>query len=362
MIKMLSHHLLIFMMVMTPSFDALSQMKTVDFSFNYDSINYSGFIDFPNEGNPSSIIILIPGSGETNFLGEGGWFDWYYKLRLNFSQQGFAVCAWDRAGCGESGGKFNEHQPVQSSAKEALAAIAELRNQNITGSDRIGLWGISRGGWICPLVVHEDSAIAFWISVSGADQFDNYRYFLESNFRIEGRSESQTKALMNEWDHRLIMLRKGGETYEEYINATETLFQDPFYISIGGKRLSEMDFYQAPAYYENSVEIFDEETGLQILVPNFEQSLNKVECPVLAIFGEKDSQIDWRKTEKLYRKAIGKNSKSKLDVKILPNCNHLIMKCETGGKFENLEKFNWEVCEGYYAIMNNWLIKQRLTE
>jgi len=38
------------------------------------------------------------------------------------------------------------------------------------------------------------------------------------------------------------------------------------------------------------------------------------------------------------------------------------MKCETGGKFEDLEKFNWKACEGYYEIMNNWLNEKRFTD
>ena len=60
---------------------------------------------------------------------------------------------------------------------------------------------------------------------------------------------------------------------------------------------------------------FDKETGLLIYVPDFEDVLKKIKCPVLALFGEKDSQVNWRKTIKLYNATIGDNLDSKLTIK-----------------------------------------------
>jgi hypothetical protein len=58
---------------------------------------------------------------------------------------------------------------------------------------KIGLWGISRAGWIAPLAMAQHPGIGFWISVSGTDDKENFPYFIESNFRIEGRSEVQIR-------------------------------------------------------------------------------------------------------------------------------------------------------------------------
>lgn len=330
---------------------SFGQMKTENFEFTFDSIKYNGIINLPEENEPTSIIIIVPGSGKTNFVAG----DWYDDLRSHFVQFGFAVCVWDKAGCGKSEGEFDNQQSMQSSAKEAIEAIEELKRRKIPGSNKIGLWGISRAGWICPLIIQQYPSIAFWISASGTDQFDNYRYLLESNFLIKGRSVSQTHLLMTEWDHRVKVFRKGGQTYDEYIQATKNLFQDPFYKSLAGVRVSEKEFYEAPNYYKNSKDVFDEETGLQIVLPNFENILNTIQCPVLAIFGEKDSQVDWRKTKALYEKTIGENSTAELTTKLLPDCNHNIQKCDTGGLGENLEKYNWRACDDYYQTMKKWL-------
>lgn len=327
-----------------------AQMKTEEFAFEFDGKMYSGFLDTPSDAQPSALIVMIHGHGKTNVVEK----NWYSKTRSKFVSLGMAVCIWDKAGCGKSEGTYKHNQSVQSSAKEALAAIEELRKLDIVNPDKIGLWGISRAGWVCPLIIEEDKSIAFWISVSGTDNLDNIRYLLESNLRIEGRSESKLDTLMKEWDFAN-KYQRGGKVYDEFIMETKNLFQDPLCKKLGMGLDNEEDFVRIKAYYEKSGFVYDEKTGLQILVPDFEKSLRNVNCPVLSISGEKDSQIDWKKTIKLYKETIGNNKNAALTIKILPNCNHNIQKCETGGLYEDLKKYNWQKCDGYYDIMLGWL-------
>jgi len=343
------------------SYMSFCQMKTENFSFTYDSIKYSGFIKLPEKNDPTSIIIIVPGSGKSNFF-TGNWL-WFNDLFSRFVQDGLACCVWDKAGCGKSEGTFDE-KTVQNSSKEVLAAIEELKRLRIPGSDKIGLWGISRAGWICPLVIEQYPSIVFWISVSGADDKDNLRYLLESNFRINGRSESETRLLMAEWDHLNRVLQKGGETFDELKAATKHLFQDPYYKSLGlGEPTEAEDFYKYQKYYQSRGYVFDEVTGMQILVPDFKGTLNKIQCPVLAIFGEKDFHVNWRKTVALYKETIGSNSKAELTIKTFPDCNHIIQKCETGGNTEDLKKKGLgQPCDGFFDTMLTWLKEHGFTK
>jgi uncharacterized protein len=333
-----------------------SQPKTTEFSFSFENRKYSGLIDQPSSGTPKSTIILIPGSGRTFFVERNA----YYELRTFLANQGFAVCTWDKAGCGKSEGTFDNQQPVQNSADEALAAIKEIRHQKISGSGKIGLWGISRGGWICPLIIEKDASISFWISVSGVDAFDNFRYLLETNLKIEGRTDQELKLLMDEFDFCTRHLR-GGKTYEEFIAGTKNLFNDPYCKSMGMGLSNEKEFIEIQSYYQKSGFVYDELTGLQIFVPNFEQTMLKVHCPVLAIFGENDTQVNWRQTKALYERTIGKNNPENLTIKTLPNCNHNILTCKTGGFKENLNQPGLgQPCDGYYDSMKLWLQQQGL--
>lgn len=336
--------------VMVSNCQNLNKQKTEEMSFTHDGLQYSGFIDLP-EGNPKAIILLIPGSGKTDFSGNTGFAKFFRKQRNEFLSLGFAVCAWDKYGCGKSEGEFKEDLPIEKSVSVVLKAMRTLKEKKIPGSKKIGLWGISRGGWVCPLVIEKEPNIAFWISISGADKFDNFRYLLESNFKIEGRTNSQIDTLLNEFDFRMKSLRNGDIDFDAFISDTKHLYKDSFYQRLGEKAPSKEEYQYLIDYFKTSNEVFDEGSGLRILVPEFEKVLRKVRCPVLAILGEKDSQIDWQSTKRLYEGTIPEN----LKLVTIPNCNHLMMKCRTGGMFENLEEFGYEICDEYYESMLNWL-------
>ena len=329
-------------------------IQTEEFFFTFNNTRYSAEIG-KHKSHPSNnaTIVIIPGHGKTDFVG-GTHF---YELRQFFTGLGFTTLVWDKKGCGKSEGIYEHHQSIESSADEAIAAIEEYKQKNLPGSAQIGLWGISRAGWICPLIMNKYKPVAFWISVSGTDAFDNFRYMVENNFRIEGRTEDEVKKLMHEWDYYVNTLRHGGKSYDQFVASTQTLFNDPFYVSLGQKRASETEFNSSAEYYKKLGDPFDKETGLYILALDFENIVNNIECPVLAIFGEKDSQIDWRSTKAFYEKTIGKNSKAKLETKSFPDCNHNIMKCKTGGLYENLDSYNRALCDGYYETMQAWLAK-----
>jgi len=323
--------------------------KTDTFSFSFEGKRRVGLVDQPVGRQPSAMIILVPGSGKTNIFGGSGYAD----LRRHFVQQGIACVIWDKAGCGKSDGVFDPDQPVQNSAGEVIAAIEELKHENVPGTNKIGLWGISRAGWICPLVIAQYPSIAFWISVSGTDDKENFGYLLERNFLIEGRSISETKKLMDEWKKDNELTAHGG-SFEEDLKATENLRRDPFYMFLSNNSVPTKEGYLAwQKKFETGENRVDKKSGLLIYVPDFEKTLNKIHCPVLAIFGEKDSQVDWRKTIGLYSKTLGKNSKTQLTIKTFPNGNHNLIACKTGGYREQLAVR--QPCEGYIETMVEWL-------
>jgi len=110
--------------------------------------------------------------------------------------------------------------------------------------------------------------------------------------------------------------------------------------------------------YRSRKDYYDEKAAREIVVPGFEKILNGLNLPVLALFGELDSQVDWRGAKALYEKSLKKNPQTDLTVKVLPNCSHAMYKCETGALFEDLHKFNWQPCDGYLESMTSWLRKK----
>lgn len=338
---------------------SFGQIKTESFEFVHNGKKLSGLLDIPTEQKPTSIILIVQGYGKSNIV-EGNW---YYDLRSNFVKNGIACVIWDKPGCGKSEGKFDINQTVQSSADEVLAAIKEIQSKNIPGANNIGLWGISRAGWICPLVIQEYPKISYWISVSGTDDKENFGYLLETNLKIEGRGENEIQLLVSEWKQGNEIFGKG-RTFAEYEKATQNLRKDPFWIFLNSSSETEESYLAKQKQFISEHHTFDKKTGLMIYVPKFRETLMKIQCPVLAIFGEKDANVNWRQTIALYKETIGKKTKAKLTIKTFSNCNHNLKSCITGGMRETIENGNkyQPPCNGYFETMTDWLKKEVLSK
>ena len=332
------------------------QIKTENFAFEYKGNKLSGFLDFPDTNEASTLIIIIPGSGPTNFAHSPG----YDLIRASFVKPGIAVCLWDKQGCGKSQGVYDDDQTVQSSAQEVIAAINKLKELNVSGSKKIGLMSGSRGGWIAPIVIDQIPSIAFWISVSGPDDKDNSIYKLGSNLRVMGKPESEIQLLLNEKKEGNRIFWMGG-TYKEYCEVTKNLNKDSAFIALDGAE-SENNYLQLQRRFLGKGYIFDKESGMIVMVPNLREILLKIQCPVLAIFGEKDTQLDWQATLEMYKETLGAKMNSKLTFKTFPNCSHSILKCKTGGMNENLDVYGWQPCDGFFETMSLWLKEQGLAK
>lgn len=331
------------------------QKVSAQFEFQFENKTLRGLIEKPQNPISKAIVIIVPGYGRTDFV-EGNW---YSTLRNKLVELGLTVCFWDKMGCGNSDGEFDAQQPVENSANEAIAAIQEIKRLKISGSEKIGLWGISRAGWIVPLI-NEQFPIDFWISVSGTDDKENFGYLLKSNLIIAGKEEEEADKLYEAWKlgHKIFSLHGN---YEEYLSATQPLRQDSTCQSLFGytnkskfKEEDRKEYLQDQKLY-TSKGYFDAKSGLWVYIDNFDKILLKINCPVLALFGANDSQVDWRKTKKLYEETIGINPNSELTVKVFENCNHTLQKCITCGWHEDLSALKWQACDNYYKTMEKWL-------
>lgn len=328
-------------------------MVTEPRSFDVNGQRLSGLLDMPENRDARALVILIHGYGQTNVVEQ----NWYYDLRSRFAATGISSFVWDKPGCGDSEGSFDADQPVASSADEVLAAAAYLRDQKVPGAQRIGLWGISRAGWIAPLALSQDEDLAFWISVSGVDADESFGYLLESNWRIKGYDEAVIARLLAEWRRGTEIAVTGG-SYEDYLSETEAYRTDPFvlFLQNGEEAMSEAAYNSLRATWQAEPPRFNPTTGLRIYVEGFASTLSKLNIPVLALFGEQDMSVDWQSTKSLYEDTVGQNPNASLTVRTFPNANHNLHVSQTGG-FEEMISIlgSHEMAPGYYDAILEWL-------
>ena len=325
-----------------------AQVKRSIFDFEFEGFTLNGILNQPENQSAKGMVLIVQGSGRTDAVAR----EMYQDVRHELVKAGYATYIWDKMGCGKSEGIFDYNQSVQNSAKEVIAAIETLKTQGIPGADKIGFWGVSRAGWIVPLVIQEYKEAKFWISVSGVDAKENFGYLLEENLRIEGLPEDSIALLVKEWKLGNALCHSGVD-YETAVAATTNLNENVFLKRFNNGHVStEEEYYQFQKTFQQQG--FDYQDSLAVYIENFEDILASISCPVLAIFGEKDKNVDWKKTKALYERVIGPNAD--LSFRTFPDGNHNLYQCKTGGFYEMQDDgLPWNRCEGYLEAISGWL-------
>lgn len=326
---------------------------TVDFTFDSNGLTLSGIFDTPAARESGALILFVHGYGESNIR----VWNSYADLRRRFNEIGIATAVWDKPGQGQSEGTFDINQSVFSSAEEVLDAANYLREVNAPGSDRIGIWGVSRAGWIVPIALSQDADIDFWISVSGTTAEDNFSYLLLSNLPHEGGTVEQAEQLAEEWRKGCEIFRTGG-SFDLYQDVTQKLRANEYIKQMRGE-------WQTRAQYEAQQESCDAGTCPNVdndmcsyvHIEDFEAMLSSLEVDTLAIFGERDLNVDWRKTRTVYQTTIGRNPNASLAIASFEDADHNLHVSETGSIREMQAMTARQKSDGYYEVQIDWLVK-----
>src|SRR5580704_18114584 len=120
-------------------------------------IKLAGTLVLPAGSHSHPAVVLFHGSGaQKRDLFTARWF----------AEQGIAALAYDKRGVGDSTGNFRT-VPFMDLCDDGLAAIAYLKSRKEIDTRRIGVWGLSQGGWLGPLAASRSADISFVIAVSG---------------------------------------------------------------------------------------------------------------------------------------------------------------------------------------------------
>jgi pimeloyl-ACP methyl ester carboxylesterase len=182
------------------------------------------------------------------------------------------------------------------------------------------------------------------MSMSPGGERDNYPYLLETNLRLEGRSQEYIDRLQNEIVNGFRIIEQGG-TYGQFLSATTTFHQDPWVRTF------------APAGPQSEKD-YDREVmkcrGQKWTSPvNYREIMQGISCPTLAMFGEKDLVVDWKETQAFYRSALANNKR--FTSLTFPDCNHALARCVSGSRREMDEKALYQMDTVCVDAMMAWL-------
>ena len=130
------------------------------FQFQNGDLSLGGTLFTPTGSRPFPAVVFIHGTGYQTA-------DRNYEMSLiaPFMDRGIAVLVYDKRGSGRSSGDWRTAS-LHDLAADVAAAVDTLRRHPAIKSDGIGVYGISEGGWVAP-VVAASTPVAFVINQGG---------------------------------------------------------------------------------------------------------------------------------------------------------------------------------------------------
>jgi pimeloyl-ACP methyl ester carboxylesterase len=121
-------------------------------------------------------LVALHGAGE-------GTRDYllYRHLHEVLPREGIGVATFDRRGEGDSTGESTRGR-FELQVEDALAVLRAI------DAERVGLWGISQGGWIGPLAAAASDEVGFLVLIAstGVTPAEQMMYAVERQLRLAG--------------------------------------------------------------------------------------------------------------------------------------------------------------------------------
>jgi len=264
---------------------------------------------------------------------------------------GYAVFSWDKPGTGQSTGQVDSTpRKYHKRAQIVLDAIEVMKTRRDIDAGHIGLWGISQGGWVMPLVLSQSEDVAFMICVScgGVSGYDQFVYKITSLAIFCGgvpeENADQLTVLLSELD-----AARTFDTYGGYLHYREVL-DDLASISVYSREVSDILAQNGGsmvipegAWLENDPEIENWWNPVEVL--------EQVRIPVLAIFGDRDMNGDPIQGAYAWEAALEQAGNRNFRVEILPGVDHFMVASESRCLNEQEGMFDQVLQEQGYGPM-----------
>jgi len=284
-----------------------------------DSINLAGTLSVPD--NPRSAVILLSGSGpsdrdETIFSHRP-----FAVIASHLARQGVAVLRYDDRGVGDSEGS----QAGSTSYDFAFDAAAAHSFLTDTLADLpIGFLGHSEGGMIAQIADSIVGGADFHIYLAGPGMevkdlmLEQNRLFLGE---VLGKEQADIYVSGLEGVFDAVISDHDQATKQDTINyLAKELYNE--LDSIAAKKIAPSDFFFAMNMNALQYNVW----MMYFLRYQPQQYLSQIQCPILALNGEKDIQVVPANLEAIKRDA---HLSEVTDIR-LPDLNHLMQKCQTG--------------------------------
>lgn len=262
------------------------------------------------------VVLMVTGSGPQNRDEEILEHRPFAVIADWLARNGIGSLRYDDRGTAKSTGDFRQ-ATTETFKEDAHSGISFLRTLPQVGS--VGILGHSEGG-----------TIAFMLGADGVPDFI---------ISLAGMALSGKETLMMQNSHGLDLAGMGGQDKENSLRLVEQVFDTMAEQNRNGisKPVDVDSILAVSGLTVNPQIVASIKMTQKMRTPWFDAFLNlnprvylgDIKCPVLAINGEKDTQVDGRSNIDVIQKYI-----PQAETRLLPGLNHLMQHCTTGESSE----------------------------
>jgi pimeloyl-ACP methyl ester carboxylesterase len=297
-----------------------------------ETITLAGTLTIPAGDGPFPAVILISGSGSQDrdeSLAPISSFKPFAQIADGLSRDGIAVLRYDDRGVGGSGGDPTNATSADLST-DAEAALDYLLTRSEIDPAAIGLLGHSEGGIIAPMIAVRRSDVAFIVSLAGS-VVDGGQLLIKQNERLLEASGATQEEIDQQvaFTEDLIAL-----TAAEDWDGLEALFVQRVTEQIESlpedqrASIGDVDAYAAQ-YAAQQLPAFQHWYAF-FFAYNPAEDWAKVTVPALALFGDKDLQVDADQNATALQAIVDEAGLEDVTIVRFPTANHLFQDAVTG--------------------------------
>ena len=281
--------------------------KEESISFTNAGYTFNGTLTLPqNCSKTTPVVLMVTGSGQQNRDEELFDHKPFAVIADALARQGIASLRYDDRGWGDKSLDFSQFTTADF-LQDAASALPLLRKR----FNKVGVLGHSEGGTIAMMLASEGKA-DFIVSLAG--------------MAISGK---ETLVMQNRQAMSALGLPK--DVVDSYCTTISNILDE----IAKGKKTSEISIDGVPDNLKPILKRELEQTSSpyirHFITLDAGKQLSNIKCPVLALNGTKDTQVDCTANTTQLEKCL---TNCKHTIKKIDGANHLFQHCTTGSIVE----------------------------
>jgi pimeloyl-ACP methyl ester carboxylesterase len=279
----------------------------------------AGTLTLPKGSGPFPAVLLIAGSGPQDRDESLAAHRPFLLIADALTRKGIAVLRYDKRGVGKSTGNPDTATTMDLAA-DAQSALALLKSRKEIDGSRIGLIGHSEGAIIAPYMAGHSKEVKWMVLLAAPATTGEKTLLNQSELigRAGGLSDEQLEASLGFDQAAYALVRK-----EKDPNALAEKL-------VALVKETGLDAALPPAALETQLRMLASPWFRFFLDYDPLPNLKGVNCPVLALYGQKDLQVAPKANLPLLQKALHDSMNTQAETRELPELNHMFQHAYMG--------------------------------